>query len=217
MPTSHLFEVALAVDGSELFSTKVSKLSRQYNRLKKKISTMADDPTTDVWTCLACSYAENSLDCLRCTMCTVARPRGSCSVLLVSRNSTHPVALAARGRKPPKARGAASTAPHESPPRGAKDKANERIAAQLAQPPCLWLRWCVHPSLPLMAHWPPLLLPPVLAWGSSQSLGEIRMIAMVPPFSLRAVLRAKRQVWSWGTVVRTSPPITHRSRQPTMR
>jgi hypothetical protein len=43
-----------------------------------------------------------------------------------------PVALAARGRKPPKARGAASTAPRESPPRGAKDKANERIAAQLA-------------------------------------------------------------------------------------
>jgi hypothetical protein len=31
-------------------------------------------------------------------------------------------------------RGAAPTAPRESPPRGAKDKANERIAAQLAQP-----------------------------------------------------------------------------------
>jgi hypothetical protein len=43
-----------------------------------------------------------------------------------------PVALAARRRKPPKARRAASTAPRESPPQGAKDKANERIAAQLA-------------------------------------------------------------------------------------
>jgi len=96
MPTSHLFEVALAVDGSELSSEKVLKLSRRYNLLKKKISTMADDP-------------------------------------LVSRNSTHPVALVARGRKLPKVRGAAPTAPRESPPRGAKDKANERIAAQLAQ------------------------------------------------------------------------------------
>jgi len=133
MPTSHLFEVALAVDGSELSSKKVSNLSRRYSRLKKKISTMADDPTTNAWMCPACSFAENSLDCLHCTMCTAARPRGSRSVLLVSRNSTHPVALAARGRRPPKARGAASTAPRESPPRGAKDKANERIAAQLAR------------------------------------------------------------------------------------
>ena len=130
MPTSHLFEVAFAIDGSE-----VSKLSRRYNRLKKKISIMADDPTTDAWVCPACGFAENSLDCLRCTMCTAARPRGSRSVLLVSRNSTHPVALAARGRKkPPKVRGAVpTTAPRESPPRGAKDRANERIAAQLAQ------------------------------------------------------------------------------------
>ena len=104
MPTSHLFEVALAVDGSELSSKKVSKLSRRYNRLKKKISTMADDPTTDAWMCPACSFAENSLDCLRCTMCTAARPRGSRSVLLVSRNSTHPVALAARKWKLPKVR-----------------------------------------------------------------------------------------------------------------
>ena len=92
MPTSHLFEVALAVDGSELSSKKVSNLSRRYSRLKKKISTMADDPTTNAWMCPAW-----------------------------------------RGRRPPKARGAASTAPRESPQRGAKDKANERIAAQLAQ------------------------------------------------------------------------------------
>jgi len=28
---------------------------------------MADDPTPDAWMCLACSYAENSLDCLRCS------------------------------------------------------------------------------------------------------------------------------------------------------
>ena len=94
---------------------------------------MAGDPTTDAWMCPACSFAVNSLDCLCCTMCTAARPRGSCSVLLVSRNSTHPVALAARGRRPPKARGAASTAPCESPQRRAKDKVNERITAQLAQ------------------------------------------------------------------------------------
>jgi hypothetical protein len=84
MPTSHLFEVALAVDGSKLSSKKVSKLSRRYIRLKKKISTMADDPATDAWMCPACSFAKNSLDCLRCTMCTAARPRGSHSVLLFS-------------------------------------------------------------------------------------------------------------------------------------
>jgi len=133
MPASHLFEVALAADGSELSSKKVSKLSRRYSCLKKKISTMADDPTTDAWMCPACSFTENSLGCLRCTMCTAARPRGSRSVLLIGRDSTHPVALAARGRKVPKVTGAAPTAPRESPSRGAKDKANERIAAQLAR------------------------------------------------------------------------------------
>ena len=37
-----------------------------------------------------------------------------------------------RGRPPPKTRVAAPSAPRESPPRGAKDKANERIAEQLA-------------------------------------------------------------------------------------
>ena len=129
----NLFEAALAADGSGLSSKRVSKLSRRYSRLKKKISTMADDLTPDAWICLACSYTENSLDCLCCTMCTTARPRGSRSVLLISRNSTHPVALAARGWKPSKVRGAASTAPRESPPRGAKDNANERITTQLAQ------------------------------------------------------------------------------------
>jgi hypothetical protein len=68
MPTLHLFEVALSVDGSKFSSKKVLKLARRYNRLKKKNSTMADDPTTDEWMCPACSFAENSLDCLRCTM-----------------------------------------------------------------------------------------------------------------------------------------------------
>jgi len=104
MPTSHLFEVALAVDGSKLSSKKVSKLSRRYIRLKKKISTMADDPATDAWMCPACSFAENSLDCLRCTMCTAARPRGSHSVLLFSTkmkdtNHLFEVALAVDGSK----------------------------------------------------------------------------------------------------------------------
>ena len=102
--------------------------------------------------------------------------------------------------------------------RGAKHKVNERIAAQLAQCTTVPVAEVVClPESSLMAHWPPLLLPPVLAWGSSTSLGEIRTIAMVPPFSLHVVLGARRRVWSRGTVVRTSPPITHRSRQPTTR
>jgi hypothetical protein len=127
MPTSHLFEVALAVDGSELSSRKVSKLSRRYNHLKKKINTMADPPP-NAWVCGVCNY-ENSLDALCCTMCATPRPRGSRSVLIVAKNLTHPAAVVTRGslgsRCPPKARGAAHTAPHESPLRGAKDKTNE--------------------------------------------------------------------------------------------
>ena len=136
MPTSHLFEgFALAVDGSELSSRKVPKLSRRYNRLKKKINTMAD-LTPNAWVCYVCHY-ENSLDVIRCTMCAMPRPRGSRSVLIAAKNSIHPAAVVARGslgsRPPPKARGAAHTSPRESPPRGAKDKMNEQIAAQLAQ------------------------------------------------------------------------------------
>ena len=167
MPASHLFEVALAADGSQLSSKRVSKLSRRYSRLKKKISTMADDPTTG--------------------------PRASRSVLLVGRDSTHPVAIAARGRKALKVRGATPTALRESPYEVQRIRRMRELPPSWPDAPtCLWLRWCVHPSLPLMAHWPrPLLLPPVLARGSSTSLGEIRTIAMVPPFSLRAVLRAK--------------------------
>jgi len=90
------------------YSSVLPLARRRHNRGMFPADTMAydtDDPTTDAWMCLACSYAEISLDCLRCTMCTAAQPRGSRSVLLVSRNSTHPAALAARGRKPLKARG----------------------------------------------------------------------------------------------------------------
>ena len=58
-------------------------------------------------------------------------------------------------------------------------------------PMCLWLRWCIPPSLPLMANWPPLLLQPVLARGSSTSLGEIRTIVIVPPFALLPVLGSR--------------------------
>ena len=131
MPTSHLFEVALAADGSELSSRKVPKLSRRYSRLAKKIKTMAAPPPT-VWACPACSYAEN-VHATACELCQAARPRISRSVLLVDKNSTHPAAVAARGgrksRPPPKARGDLPT--RDSPARGAKDKANARMADQL--------------------------------------------------------------------------------------
>ena len=96
MPTSHLFEVALAVDGSELSSKKVPRLSRRYNRLKKKINTMALPPP-DVWTCPACGYDQN-IDGSTCQMCQTARPRNTRSILLVDKNSTHPAAVAARRR-----------------------------------------------------------------------------------------------------------------------
>ena len=113
------FKVALAVDGSELSSRKVPKLLRRYNCLKKKIKTMADPtPNTNTWVYYVCHY-KNSLDVLRCTMCATPQTRGSCSVLIVAKNSTHPAAVAARGslgsRPPSKARGAAHTAPCVSP------------------------------------------------------------------------------------------------------
>ena len=139
MPTSHLFEVTLAPDGTQLKSRKVPKLSRRYSRVKKKINTMAEPPP-DVWTCTTCSYSEN-VDGAVCQMCQAARPRVSRSVLLVEKNSTHPAAVAARrGRRPPSAANTRSArsaarpvAARESPSRGAKDTANRRIAAQLAQ------------------------------------------------------------------------------------
>ena len=131
MPTSHLFEVTLAPDGTQLKSRKVPKLSRRYSRVQKKINTMAEPPP-DVWTCAACSYAEN-IDGTVCRLCQAARPRNTRSVLLVDKNSTHPAAVAARGgrkpRPPPKARGVLP--PRESPTRGAKDRANARMADQL--------------------------------------------------------------------------------------
>ena len=134
MPTSHLFEIALDRDGSELTSSKVSKLSRRYSRLIRKINTMAAPP--DVWTCAACSYAEN-IDGTACHLCQAARPRNTHSVLLVDKNLTHHAAVAARGgrkpRPPPKARGVVPT--RESPARGAKDKANARMADQLGVVP----------------------------------------------------------------------------------
>ncbi len=80
--------------------------------------------------------------------------------------------------------------------------------------PCLWPRWCNRPRLPLMPHWSPLLLLPVLAQGSLTSLGAIRTMAMIPPLPLCADLGGRRRVWGWGTVVLSSPPKTHRSRQP---
>jgi len=130
MPTSHLFEVDLAADGSELSSKKVPKLSRRYSRLTKKINTMAAPP--DVWTCASCSYSEN-IDGTACHLCQAARPRNTRSVLLVDKNSTHPAAVAARGgrkpRPPPKVRGVLPS--RESPARGAKDRANARMADQL--------------------------------------------------------------------------------------
>ena len=171
MPSSHLFEVTHAVDGSELSSRKVPKLSRRYSRLSKKINTMA--APADVWACPACSYSEN-IDGTTCQMCSSARPRGRRrSVLLIDRSSNHPAAVAAaargsRGRGPPKARVAAPA--RESPARGAKEKANERIAAQLAQRAAVPVAEVVHsPSSPDSP-----LIPPVAAAGSTGAgLGDI--------------------------------------------
>lgn len=94
--------------------------------LNKETNTMTDDPAPDAWKCLACSYAENSFAFLRCTMCTTVQPKGSIPAADGTRGARGP-------RPPPKARRAAPTATRETPPRGAKGKANQRIAAQLAQ------------------------------------------------------------------------------------
>ena len=181
MPTSHLylFEVDLAADGSELSSARVPKLSRRYSRLIKKINTMAL-PLPDVWTCPACSYSENAHD-TTCEMCQAARPQNTRSVLLVDKNSTHPVAVAARrvsGRLPPKARAAAPA--RESPSRGAKDAANERIAAQLGVVPVAAV---VHS--PVSSPDGPLVPPPAVA----------RAVTKVPPLALRAMLGTRQRVW----------------------
>lgn len=157
MPSSHLFEVSLAADGSELSSRKVPKLSRRCSRLSKKIAAMAGGPAPDVWMCPACSWAEN-VGGADCTMCSSARPRGRRSVLLVDKN--HPAAVAAagrgpRGRAPPRGRGAAPA--RESPARGAKDRAKEQIAAQLSP----------RPTVPDS----PLVLPPDAARASAVAVG----------------------------------------------
>jgi hypothetical protein len=160
----------------ELSSKKVPKLSRRYNRLKKKINTMALPPP-DVWTCPDCSYSEN-IDCATCNMCQTARPRGSRSFLLVDKKSTHPAAVAARRGCPPstatkQARSARSTAlvaPRESPSRGAKDTANQRIAAQLG---VVAMAEVVHS--PVSSPDGPLVPPPAVAradTGAGVGLGD---------------------------------------------
>ena len=122
----------------------------------------------DVWACPSCSYSEN-IDGTTCQMCSSARPGGRRSVLLVDRSSNHPAAVAAaargsRGRGPPKARVAALA--RESPTRGAKEKANERIAAQLAQRAAVPVAEVVHsPSSPDSP-----LIPPVAATGSTGAI-----------------------------------------------
>ena len=166
MPTSHLFEVTLAPDGTQLKSRRVPRLSRRYSLVKKKINTMAEPPP-DVWTCTTCSYSEN-VDGAVCQMCQAARPRVSRSVLLVEKNSTHPAAVAARRGRPPssasKARPTRSVAPvppRESPSRGAKDAANRRIAAQLAQRTPVPVAEVVHS--PVSSPDGPLAPPPAVA------------------------------------------------------
>ena len=100
-------------------------------------------------------------------------------------------------RKPLKLRGGASTAPCESPLQGAKDKANEK--SPLSWPNaflCLLLRWCIHPSLTLMAHSSP---PPAAARAGAGIIDVTwggQMMMMVPPLPLRVVLEARQQVWS---------------------
>ena len=97
-----------------------------------------------------------------------ARPRVSRSVLLVEKNSTHPAAVAARRGRPPssasKARPTRSVAPvppRESPSRGAKDAANRRIAAQLAQRTPVPVAEVVHS--PVSSPDGPLAPPPAVA------------------------------------------------------
>ena len=77
-------------------------------------------------------------------MCNTARPRNARSALLVDKNSTHPAAVAARrggGRRAANSAAGALRAPpqavatRESPPRGAKDRASQKITAQLVRPP----------------------------------------------------------------------------------
>jgi hypothetical protein len=140
------------------------------------------------------------------------------SVLLVDRSSNHPTAIAAaargsRGRGPPKAR--VSAPAHQSPVRGVKEKANERIAAQLAQRAAVPVAEVVHsPSSPDSPLIPPVTAAVLLARVLATLLlgKKIRwMTTMVPTtLPLRAVVGRRQQVR-----IRPSPPMTIRSRQPT--
>ena len=151
-------------------------------------------------------------------MCTTARPKGSCLVLLADKN--HPAAATAcRGqRQPPKARLTRGAAPRKSPPRGVKDKGNPRITTQLAQHTTVPVAEMVR--LPESSPDGPLVRPPAAAvqvQGLSTSMLKMWTTTMIPLFSLHAVLGARQRVWSWGTVVQTSLSIIHRSHLPTTR
>lgn len=137
------------------------------------------DLSPDVWTCPDC-YNEN-VDGTVCQMCQSARPKGSRSVLLVDKDSTHPAAVAARRGRPPSAatnaRSARSAArpvaTRESPSRGAKDTANRRIAAQLAQRIPVPVAEVVHS--PVTSPDRPLAPPPAVAragTGTGVGLGD---------------------------------------------
>ena len=158
MPTSHLFEVTLAANGSELSSTKVPKLSRRYHCLKNNLSIMTD-PSPNAWTCPDCNCY--NINCACCAMCATARPKGSHSVLLVDKN--HPAVVAVRRgqRQPPKARSIRGAAPCESPPQDAKEKVNQRIATQLAQ--CTTMPVAEVVPLPESSPDGPLVPPPAAA------------------------------------------------------
>ena len=137
-----------------------------YFHVKKETNTMAQPPI-DMWVCPDCSYSDN-IDCSHCAKCDTPRPKGSCSVLVVARNSTHPAAIAARRGHPPSTatnkqtrsgRSTALVAPRESPSRGAKDKANQRIATQLGA--VVAIAEVVHS--PVSSPDGPLVPPPAVA------------------------------------------------------
>jgi hypothetical protein len=140
------------------------------------------DLSPDVWTCPDC-YSEN-VNGTVCQMCHSARPKGSRSVLLVDKNSTHPAVVAARrGRRPPSAatnaRSARSAArpvaARESPSRGAKDTANRRIAAQLAHRTPIPVAEVVHSPVTSPDSPAALAPPPAVAragTGTGVGLGD---------------------------------------------
>ncbi len=95
MPTSHLFKVTLADDGTTLTSKRVLMLSRRYCRLKTK--SLMTNPTPDTWECPNCTHVQQ--DYLRCIMCNVPRtgailPSGSSTKGRCVINKNHPAAIA---------------------------------------------------------------------------------------------------------------------------